>query len=125
MSSQLTTFVQVIDGQNYGVWSKAIHAFLMAQGLWGFTDGTNTEPYPPTDPLPIPPLAATASQAESNAHDVLEAQYKIDKAAYEKDLPLHPALFAVWQKGILPFAYPLLFSSVLVLTIMLKKPGNG
>jgi hypothetical protein len=99
MLSQLTTFVQVFDRQNYGVWSKAMHAFLMAQGLWGFTDGTNTEPYPPTDPLPIPPLAATASQAESNAHDVLKVQYKIDKAAYEKDLPLHPALFTVWQKG--------------------------
>jgi hypothetical protein len=77
----------------------AMHAFLMAQGLWGFTDGTNTEPYPPIDPIPIPPLAATASQAESNAHDVLEAQYKVDKAVYEKNLPLHPALFAVWQKG--------------------------
>jgi hypothetical protein len=99
MLSQLTTFVQVFDGQNYGIWSKAMHAFLMAQGLWGFTDGTNTEPYPPTDPLPIPPLASTATQAESNAHDVLEAQYKVDKAVYEKDLPLHPALFTVWQKG--------------------------
>jgi hypothetical protein len=99
MSSQLTTFVQVFDGQNYGVWSKAMCAFLMAQGLWGFTNGTNIEPYPPTNPLPIPTLATTASQAESNTHDVLEAQYKVNKAVYEKDLPLHPALFTVWQKG--------------------------
>jgi hypothetical protein len=99
MLSQLTTFIQVFDRQNYGIWSKAMHAFLMAQGLWGFTDGTNTEPYPPTDPLLIPPLATTSSQAESNAHDVLEVQYKVDKAVYEKDLPLHPALFTVWQKG--------------------------
>jgi hypothetical protein len=53
MLSQLTTFVQVFDRQNYGTWSKAMYAFLMAQGLWGFTDGTNTEPYPPTDPPPI------------------------------------------------------------------------
>jgi hypothetical protein len=99
MLSQLTTFVQVFDRQNYGIWSKAMHAFLMAQGLWGFIDGTNTEPYPPTDPLPIPPLPSTATQAESNVHDVLEAQYKVDKAVYKKDLPLHPALFTVWQKG--------------------------
>jgi hypothetical protein len=90
MLSQLTTFVQVFDGQNYGVWSKAMCAFLLAQGLWGFTDGTNTKPYPPTDPLPIPPLAATATQAESNAHDVLEAQYKIDKAAYKQEGPSPP-----------------------------------
>jgi transposase InsO family protein len=99
MSSQLTTFVQVFDGQNYGIWSKAMRAFLMAQGLWGFTDGTNTEPYPPINPIPIPPLPSTANQAESDAHDVLEAQYLLDKAAYEKESPLHPSLFAVWQKG--------------------------
>jgi hypothetical protein len=99
MLSQLTTFVQVFDGQNYGIWSKAMHAFLMAQGLWGFTDGTNTEPYPPINPSPIPPLPSTATQAESDVHDVLEAQYKLDKAVYDKESPLHPALFAVWQKG--------------------------
>jgi transposase InsO family protein len=56
-------------------------------------------PVPPINPIPIPPLPSTANQAESDAHDVLEAQYLLDKAAYEKESPLHPALFAVWQKG--------------------------
>src|SRR5882757_2227901 len=44
MSSQLTTLVPVFDGSNYGIWSKAIKAFLMSQGLWGHVDGTITEP---------------------------------------------------------------------------------
>ena len=44
MSSQLTYLVPVFDGQNYGQWAKAIKAFLMSQGLWGYTDGTIAQP---------------------------------------------------------------------------------
>jgi hypothetical protein len=99
MSSQLTTFVQVFDGQNYGIWSKAMRAFLMAQGLWGFTDGTNTEPYPPINPIPIPPLPSTANQAESDVHDVLEAQYKLDKAAYEEGISSSPSSLRCLAEG--------------------------
>ena len=44
MSSQLTNLVPVFDGQNYGQWAKAIKAFLMSQGLWGYMDGTIPHP---------------------------------------------------------------------------------
>ena len=46
MSSQLTNLVPVFDRQNYGQWSKAMKAFLMSQGLWGFTDGSVPHPGP-------------------------------------------------------------------------------
>ena len=46
MSSQLTNLVPVFDGQNYGQWVKAIKAFLMSQGLWGYTDGSIPAPGP-------------------------------------------------------------------------------
>jgi hypothetical protein len=70
MSSQLTSLVTVFDGQNYGNWSKAMHAFLMVQGLWSYTDGTTTEPFLPVDPTPIPPLpsAPAPSQKDADAH---------------------------------------------------------
>ena len=42
MSSQLTQLVPVFDGTNYSIWSKAIKAFLMSQGLWGHAAGTLT-----------------------------------------------------------------------------------
>ena len=44
MSTQLTHLVPIFDGSNYGLWAKAIKAFLMAQGLWGYVDGTIAQP---------------------------------------------------------------------------------
>jgi transposase InsO family protein len=44
MSSQLTNFVPVLDGSNYGLWSKAMKAFLQSQGLWGYAEGTFATP---------------------------------------------------------------------------------
>ena len=73
MSSQLTTFVQVFDGQNYVTWCKAMHAFLMAQGLWGYTDGSLPEPLIPTLPIAPLPLDPAASQADQNAHAAMQA----------------------------------------------------
>ena len=49
MSTQLTQLVPIFDGSNYGIWAKAMKAFLMAQGLWGFVDGTITAPADPAD----------------------------------------------------------------------------
>ena len=47
MSSQLTSLVPLFDGSGYITWAKAIKAFLMSQGLWGFVSGTFIElPYP-------------------------------------------------------------------------------
>ena len=44
MSSQLTNLVPVFDRQNYGQWAKAIKAFFMSQSLWGYANGTITQP---------------------------------------------------------------------------------
>jgi hypothetical protein len=94
MSSQLTTLIAIFDGQNYGNWSKAMHAFLMAQGLWGFADGTNQKPATPV--LPIPPAP---SQKQIDGYKVTESIYNTAKAEYDCDFPAHPALLAAWQKG--------------------------
>jgi hypothetical protein len=99
MLSQLTTFVQVFDRQNYVTWCKAMHAFLMAQGLWGYTDGSLPEPLIPVLPIAPLPLDPSASQADQNAHAAMEAQYKVDKVDYDCDSPLHPALWTAWHKG--------------------------
>jgi transposase InsO family protein len=99
MLSQLTTFVQVFDGQNYVTWCKAMCAFLMAQGLWGFTNGSLPEPLIPILPIAPLPLDPSASQADQNAHAAMEAQYKVDKADFDRDSPLHPALWTTWHKG--------------------------
>ena len=48
MAAQLTNLVPIFDRQNYGQWSKAMKAFLMSQGLWGFTDGSVSHPGPGT-----------------------------------------------------------------------------
>jgi hypothetical protein len=37
MSSQLNTFVPVLDGSNYQQWAAAMQSYLMAQGLWRVT----------------------------------------------------------------------------------------
>ena len=44
MSSQLTSLIPVFDGSNWSTWSKAMTAFFMSQGLWGYVDGTITQP---------------------------------------------------------------------------------
>ena len=49
MTSQLTSLTTVFTGQDYNNWSKAMRAFLMAQGLWGYASGDLPEPFEPTE----------------------------------------------------------------------------
>jgi gag-polypeptide of LTR copia-type len=44
MSSNVASLVPILDGANYGIWSKAMKAYLMSLGLWGYADGTLEEP---------------------------------------------------------------------------------
>jgi gag-polypeptide of LTR copia-type len=44
MSSNTTSLVPILDGGNYNAWSKAMHTFLMSLGIWGYADGSITEP---------------------------------------------------------------------------------
>jgi hypothetical protein len=101
MSSQLTSLITIFDGQNYSNWSKAMCAFLIAQGLWSYTDGINTEPYTPVNPIPPAPLPSSPapSQKEADAHKATTDQYKVNKAQYDADAPGFPAALTAWQKG--------------------------
>ncbi len=56
MSSQLTSLVPVFDGSNWSTWSKAMTAFFMSQGLWGYVAGTIAVPVVGAGP---PPVTAT------------------------------------------------------------------
>ena len=44
MLSQLTTLVSVFDSSNWGIWSKAMKAYLQWQGLWGYVSGDIAQP---------------------------------------------------------------------------------
>ena len=44
MSSQLTSLIPVLDGSNYGLWAKAMKAYLMSIGLWGHANGDIASP---------------------------------------------------------------------------------
>ena len=49
MSSQLTSLVPILDGSNYGLWSKAMKAYLMSIGLWGHASREIASPAPAED----------------------------------------------------------------------------
>ena len=69
MSSQLTSLTTVFTGQDYNNWSKAMRAFLMAQGLWGYASGDLSEPFEPTEPAEPKPLKSSPSDKEKEKHE--------------------------------------------------------
>jgi gag-polypeptide of LTR copia-type len=44
LSSNAVTLVPILDGTNYGIWAKAMQAFLMSIGLWKYAMGNDTKP---------------------------------------------------------------------------------
>jgi hypothetical protein len=52
MSTNVALLVPILDGANYGIWSKAMKAFLMSLGLWGYAGGTLAEPAADADGHP-------------------------------------------------------------------------
>jgi gag-polypeptide of LTR copia-type len=52
MSTNVASLVPILDGTNYGIWSKAMKAYLMSLGLWGYADGTLVEPTADADGHP-------------------------------------------------------------------------
>src|SRR5580693_5102800 len=44
MSSQLTTFVPVMDGTNYQTWASKMQSYLMSQGQWKCVRGVSLLP---------------------------------------------------------------------------------
>src|SRR6201984_1837554 len=44
MSGNTLSLVPILDGTNYGVWSSAMKAYLMSQGLWPHAAGTAVRP---------------------------------------------------------------------------------
>ena len=66
MSLQLTSLVPVLDRANYGLWSKAMKAYLMSIALWGCVS---------TD------IPAPAAAADGTAHTDLPEWTKHDQQA--------------------------------------------
>jgi hypothetical protein len=44
MLNNVTQFVLVLDGTNYGLWSTVMKAFLMSLGLWAHVTGITAAP---------------------------------------------------------------------------------
>ncbi len=76
MSSQLTSLVQTFDGQNYGLWSKAMRAYLQSQGLWAHIAGSITAPIAPPLLREPPVLPETATDRQREAHDHADDLYQ-------------------------------------------------
>ena len=75
MSSQLTSLVTLFDGSNWGIWSRAMKAFLMSQGLWGYVNGAITMPVITADPNIAAQVANhTAQQAALTAWNKADDQ---------------------------------------------------
>ena len=66
MSQNVSNLIPVLDGSNYGIWSKAMKAYLMSVGLWGHV--SNTVPMPDAADFPDAAAFATAN-AEWTKHD--------------------------------------------------------
>jgi hypothetical protein len=52
MSTNIASLVPILNSANYGIWSKAMKAFLMSLGLWGYADRTLAEPAADADTHP-------------------------------------------------------------------------
>ncbi len=81
MSSQLTSLVPVFDGSNWSTWSKAMTAFFMLQGLWGYVAGT----------IPVPVVGA-AGPPPVTAADVALWNKNDEMARGNLTLRLSPAV---------------------------------
>jgi hypothetical protein len=44
MLNNVSQFVPILDGSNYGIWSSAMRAFLISLGLWAHAMGTTAAP---------------------------------------------------------------------------------
>ena len=56
MSSQLMSLMPVLDGANYGLWSKAMKAYLMSIALWEYISMNIPAPAMAADGTPHPDL---------------------------------------------------------------------
>jgi hypothetical protein len=63
MSNNLSQFVPILDGSNYGIWSSVMRAFLMSLGLWAHAIGTTA--------APVEMLDATGAVTNQEACDKL------------------------------------------------------
>ena len=87
MSSQLTTLTTVFNSQDYNNWLKAMRAFLMAQGLWGYASGDLSKPFEPTEPEEPKPLKSSPSDEEKEKYERFVAYYKTEKWLMIKTYP--------------------------------------
>ena len=95
MSTQLTQLVPVFDGSNYGIWSKAIKAFLMAQGVWGYVDGTIAQPAGAAGAAPAPADLAAWQRSSDMARGNITLRLS---PALQEFADLHPVTTNLWTE---------------------------
>src|SRR5258708_36504858 len=71
MSSQLSSFVPVLDGTNYQQWAASLPSYLMSQGQWKCTNLSATPPSVTTVTVP--------ATEDSGAYTTTTGQEELDK----------------------------------------------
>jgi hypothetical protein len=61
MLNNISQFVPILDGSNYGIWSSVMRAFLISLGLWAHAMGTTA--------APAEMLDVTGTVTNQEAHD--------------------------------------------------------
>jgi hypothetical protein len=79
--SEIAQLVPVLDGSNYGIWSKSMKAYLMSLGYWGHANGSDVCPRRPQNPeLDRMGNAVTATKDEIE-------QYRLELTVYNTTFP--------------------------------------
>ena len=95
MSSQLTSFVPVLDGTNYQQWTSSMQSYLMSQGQWKCVK--------PGATAPILKSEATSEDKVTGTQDDIDAWHKDEeKALGNIRLRLHFTIGAQYSEYELP-----------------------
>jgi hypothetical protein len=85
-NNNIANQIPILDGSNYGAWSKVMCAFIRAQGLWQIVNGNIDHPDEmlPTD--------GTAEQCKANAVAIIEWDKQDDMAIGHITLCISPSI---------------------------------
>ena len=96
------SMIPVLDGSNYGAWSKVMRAFLRAQGLWQYVN-TQIE-----RPDPLDPKKSTEDKLKANKAALTEWDRMDDMAIGHMTLRLSASIqeevsslntaFSIWDR---------------------------
>ena len=95
MSSQLTSFVPVLDGTNYQQWASAMQSYLMSQGQWKCVK--------PGATVPVLKTEATSEDKVTGTQEDIDAWHEDEeKALGNIRLCLHFTIGAQYSEYELP-----------------------